>query len=381
MPNKPNVKKAKQAKKTAKSRPVLWLLVAVLVVAAIALTIVLGVSSAQRVLSFRGIRVDRDLYAYWQARYRYEYLQVNAPAGAYDTEGFWNSVMDETTGMTYGEDCEAQTQTRVLRIVTAAYLFDTSGLTLTDPQRQTIADGLNDLLTYRFDGDEKKFDEAAKPYGFSFSDVKKAYLYEYKAVNLPGHITLSDEQISSYYTTHYTRVQWLYLPASTPAETITHLRGQLASAAGANDRLTLFSSLLTDPEYNQNPAYSAYSDGYYFSTDSIYLDSFRDAFTETYPSTDGKKIYEAAFSLENPGDYTEVSTDDGLWVVMRYPLNYASIANDTYLESMFADLNELALADYLVSWLDSFAPEAKWKTGHAKTWVPHGQNSDLYLFF
>lgn len=374
---------AQNLKKNTRRRRV-WLIsvLAVLLLAAIALTVFFSASAARRVLSFHGIWIDRSLYAYWQARYRYEYIQAYSTDGAMDTDAFWARVKDSETGLTYGEDCESLTQKYVLRIVIAAYLFDAAGETLSSAERQQLNAQLENILTYRFSAEKKNFNQAAEAFGFSFSDMKRAYLYELKASLYPTRISLSDEQVTAYFAENYIRVQILHVPKGENASFVReNLRGSLQNAADADARRAVFDEKLSDSDYNDNPARDAFPNGYYFAPDSAYYASFGEVFEQEYPGAGETLLTDAAFSLAEIGDYAEVESGDDIWFVMRYPLRAEDLSDEDYAKTMFSDLSDDALAAYLPDWLDSYAPDAKWHLDHARAWSPAGRASDLYLFF
>ena len=362
-----------------------WLIVplVVLLLAAIALTVFFSASASRRVLSFHGIWIDRSLFAYWQARYRYEYLQAYSTEGAMDTDAFWARVKDGETGLTYGEDCENETRRLVLRIVTAAYLFDAAGEALSSSERQQMNAALESILTYRFEGDKKNFDQTAEAFGFSFSDMKRAYLYELKASLYPTRIALSDEQVTAYFAAHYIRVQILHVRRENASFVRENLRGLLESAPDADARLAVFDGKLSDSAYNDNPARDAFPNGYYFAPDSAYYASFGEEFEKVYPGAGETLLTDAAFSLAEVGDYAEVESDGGddVWFVMRYPLRAEDLSDEDYAKVMFSDLSDDALTAYLPEWLDGYAGDAKWHLTHARAWLPAGRASDLYLFF
>lgn len=364
-------------------RRLLIILAALLLLVAIGVSIPIGLSLSLRVLTFRGIRIDRSLYAYWQARYRYEYLQKSAAVTRADTEAFW-SLQKTDDIVTYGEDCEAVTQKYVLRIVTAAYLFDDSGETLTDEERTMLEEDLTDLLTYRFSGSEKRFNEVAEPFGFTYADIRRAYVYELKASLLPTRISLSAEQLQAFFLQNYRRVQIVFLPADATEETLTALEElvrEIDMLSAPAERTERWQALAENPVYNRNPAFTAFSNGYYFCTDSAYDAAFAEAFTAQYTQTDGVDFQSRVYALSDVGSWDCLSSADGTWYLMRMEPDATDLADSDYVDTMFSDISSLALSDYLPTYLDTFLPDARWNLAHIRPWIPAGTESDLFKFF
>ena len=365
-------------------RRVIVILVSLLLLAAIAIAVPVSISAARRVLTFRGIRVDKSLYAYFTAKCRYRYLvDCDFPAKA-DTPAFWSRVKDTATGLTYGEECEEQTRVYVLRVITAAYLFDESGEVLSAAERSTLEGALDDLLTYRFDGGKKVLNAAAKPYGFSYRDVRRAYIYEYKASLLPDRISLTNEQIAGYFADHYRRVQVVLIPKNADAalrEEAAKRFEEVRILADPEERLSLFESRLTKTEYNRNPAYKTFGHGYYFNAAGSYDASFAAAVTQEYSGVDGEKLLEAIYALGAPGDCAAFEAGGYTFYLMREKPALDDLSDDDYVKTMFSDFTTLAVADYLPEYLDSFADSAKWHPAHVRPWLPTPTDSDWYLFF
>lgn len=364
-------------------RRLLIILAALLALIALGVSIPVGISLSHRVLTFHGIRIDRSLYAYWQARYRYEYLQKSAAPTRADTEAFW-SLQKAGESVTYGEDCEAVTQKYVLRIVTAAYLFDDSGEALTDAERTMLEEDLADLLTYRFGGSQKRFDEVAEPFGFTYADLRRAYVYELKASLLPTRISLSTEQLQAFFLQNYRRVQLVYLPPDTSETTKAAVEERIRALDMLTDpaeRTARWQALAEDSVCNKNPAYAAFSSGYYFCEGSAYDAAFAEAFAAEYTETDGAALRACVYALSGVGAWDTFRSDDGTWYLMRMEPNAADLAKSDYIDAMFSDLSSLALADYLPTYLDTFLPDARWRPAHIRPWRPAGTESDLFKFF
>ncbi len=373
------------------SRRVAVILLSLLLLVAIGISVPVGISLSRRVLTFRGIRVDRSLYAYLTARYRYRYLVECDFAAKSDTAAFWSRVKDETTGLTYGEDCEAQTRTYILRVITAAYLFDDSGETLSEKERATVGTQVEDLVTYRFGGDEKSLKNAAATYGFTARDIRDGYVYELKASLLESHISLSSEQIAGYFAENYRRVQMVVIDRGASDETRRNAAtryDRVLKLSEAEDRIERFHDTLLDTDLNANAGYrdpttgaaADFASGYYFNPAGEYDAAFSKEIPNKYIGVDGAELLKAAYSLDVPGDVTSYTEGGYTFYLLREKPNLDDLSDKNYT-GMFSKLSDLAINDYLPSYLDSFAADAKWHLDHARAWVPTGADSKLHLFF
>ncbi len=356
---------SKPSKKT-----VIWLSVcAALLIAAVLAAVLFAVHSARhRVVSFRSVRVSDDLYAYWQARYRYEYLILYQSEGARDTDAFWDSYKDEATALTWRQDCADTTELLVSRILIGAYLFDQNGYSLTEGQRSAIETTLSDRLAV-FSGDKKNYNAAAEKYGFTYQSAKKAAVYEAKANLLASYATASDEEVQAYYEEQYVRIRIIL---TSNADHADYIRGALTGETDAEARMSLFDGLASDTAYNRDPGSATYPAGYYFATAS--------AFTESYQK-ELPEVVERVFSLEKAGDWTELACEDGTRFICRYTLPEQPAYENTANENFFSDLAHDAAAACFLKTLDGYRQEIVWNRAAVPALPAQGYDSDLYKFF
>ena len=291
-----------------------------------------------------------------------------------------------------------------MRVITAAYLFDDSGETLSGKERATVGTQVESLVTYRFGGDEKSLKNAAATYGFTARDIRDGYVYELKASLLESHISLSSEQIAGYFAENYRRVQMVVIDRGASDETRRNAAtryDRVLKLSEAEDRIERFHDTLLDTDLNANAGYrdpttgaaADFSSGLYFNPAGKYdtgndeFDGFVKGAEETYCGKkgekliDGEKLLGAIYSLENPGDVTSYTEGGYTFYLLREKPNLDDLSDENYTKTMFSDLNDLAINDYLPSYLDSFAADAKWHLDHARAWVPTGADSKLHLFF
>ncbi|MBQ4324271.1 MAG: hypothetical protein IJC29_00605 [Clostridia bacterium] len=350
------------------------ILVACLLLVALTLGVIGLARQSHRVLSFHSVSISDNLYAYWQARYRYEYLTLYRGEGASDTAEFWASVKDAETGVTYGEDLRQMVDLYVARIAMGSYLFDAAGYTVSDQMRAALEEAMENRLRAVFSSDEDTFNEMAAPYGFDYKTARRAAIHETKANLLASYAVADATQTDAYFREHYVRVGILRISPDHVggAGALSLIREGLA--AGATEEA--FLAWASDPTLNDTGTTNSNTGGYYFAEDSAYYGDY----ASTLPT-----VAEAALSLSQAGDWCEVSVADGdapgTYFVYRYTLPEDKPYESEESEAFFGDLTRLAADHYFLLWLDGHLPEVKWQTEHIPTPVPQGVTTDLFRFF
>ncbi len=372
--------------------------VAALLIVALALGI--GVSclmGKDAVLSYKGSHITKDVYAYWQLRFSHSYRAVYGE-GAADTAAFWNAPSHQE-GKTHQEACEDYIQTMVGQIVASAYLFDASGGRLTAAQNAAIEKAVETATGgYRFDGDPEGYETLSREYGFDRKSVETALVYELKANLMEANAEADSLQILSYYNREYVRVRILYIntfckyvidsetgervPSDTGEDlyillTPEEVEEKEAAYRAVMEEMSAFSGL-TDEEkekkfenlmksYNEDTGVKQLGSGYYFAKDAAYTQAYGETLED---------VVEAAFSLENRGDYTVVNNKWGYHIVYRYELDGDALQNAGD-NPCFTDLEEDASLWYFREWRDSKIPDIRWKT--VPPMVTSKGKSDAYL--
>ena len=349
----------------------------VFLVLAILFTVIgFTLSFRNRVMTLYATSVDKELYAYWQARFRYEYLMAYANDGAVDTDIFWNKIKDEKTGLTYGEDCQNVTDKLVERIVVAAYLYDASGHQLTDKQKEDIRLVTEERTKVGVFRGKDTYNEKAAYFGFDFNAYVEATMYEVKASLLGAMFVPTEEMQHQYYEDHYTRVKFVFVSADhvQAADTVALIRTALENGADSAQ----FDRWVSDTAYNDDAGSKEYIDGYYFSHDS--------GFAEEY-FTHRPTVEEAIFSLDAAGDWCEVTLtkegDKGTLFIYRYDLPetpaYSQQVNRDFFTDLTRDAGDVCFADMI----KECAQDAVWYEKE-KTRIPaagYGTEVQLYYFF
>ena len=364
-------------KNTSKGFRVLAIIFAVLLSIAIILTIVgIAFSGKNVVMSLYSTHVDEELYHYWQARFRYEYLIYYGNGGASDTEGFWNRVKDEKTGLTYGEDCKKITETLIERIVISAYLYDMSGYTISDEYREKIklvTEARTETGVFR---GEKDYNAKAAQLGFDFNTYVEATVYELKADLLASMFVPTSSMQHEYYENNYVRVKLLFVDSDTlqSGDTANIVRAALENGLTTEQ----FDTLVGDPAYNNDTGSFDYTDGYYFAKGSAFADEYF-----TYRPT----VKNAIFSLEKAGDWCEVAIDEegdkGTLFIYRYDLPETPGYKEAKNNDFFTDMTRDAGDHYFLEWVNMYREDVVWDE-EKKTLVPYtgyGTDVSLYMFF
>ena len=152
-------------------------LLAALILAAIIVPLSVYRSRGEVIVSYGNVTVRRDLYVYWLSAYKYSYLRKQArldPAAA-DTPAYWNGETEE--GVTRAAAVRAEAEEWIKRVVFASALFEEEDRTLGEATLADLEDGCGRLLQYELDT-VKKFNKAAKPIGFRYETVRRAFFYQ-----------------------------------------------------------------------------------------------------------------------------------------------------------------------------------------------------------
>lgn len=316
-----------------KTKVVVILLSCLLLIGLIAGGVSIAVSLSRRVLTFRGMTIDRGVYAYWTLRYRQEYRRLWG-GGQPDTDAFWQS--EAQGGGTHADAARAYIDRAIGDTVIAAWLFDEAGGTLTDGQVAQVEARISEATGGDRFGDGTTYEAHAKAWGFTVRDVRIALLYEQKAYRYLTTGTVDDAELDAFVASHDTPVAVLYIGTETRILTDAETGKPLTDDDGAwrtrpltdeerkkqNETVARIAEILTAGvnsglsyaereetfrslirSYNENPATLTTGD-YWFAAGS----SFTSAYAGDYPD-----VTQAALSLTRPGEWQEVREGDGCW--------------------------------------------------------------------
>ncbi len=349
---------------------------------------ILGIVVDQRlVASYNTARVDKEMYAYFQAQQRYQYVVeiANTEAYADDTPLFWRGIADKESGKTHNQVVEKQVRDYVAAVVASAYLFDQYGFTLTDDDRDAVEANINQIVEYRFKGDKKAYDACAEKYGFDLAAATRAELLVRKLniimVNMSADLIQSD----AHYASQYVRVKMVCVNVDSPgySETCTMLRMDLArpdseeTLAAGEDEFSdaVVGNLNADDALRNNP------EGYYFGRDEVFTEAIREELPE---------VVDAAFAIEKVGEYKEITidvandetgkTETRTYFIRRYPLAPFAYLESDY-EDFFENFDTNASMEYYGKLCETYMKKVEWKAKNRPSWKPLGQKSDWEKLF
>ena len=310
------------------------------------LGIISGVKKANATVSFEGLSLDLPLTNFFVSYYKYYYmssLSSSGVSGVYDAPYFWNSK-SETDGKTYGELLSENLNKYLSNLLIANYLFD-SVTSLSSSDKDRIKQAYTDLLTYRSDGSEDRFNEGCKALGFEFDTVKEATTLLYKATyvqdliyGLDGSNIKNNGNLCEEYLNTYSHVKLLIIRTET--DFLLDENGNRIIGEDGNDeiyelttaekekRLALIDEIMgyieaveTNGEIQMSPQMfdnyvkdhdsgdeSKRVSGYYFNASSSYTKEFATVLPE---------IVKRSLEMKK-GTYSSVECDIGVCFIYKY---------------------------------------------------------------
>jgi hypothetical protein len=351
----------------------IFLLAVIILSSALLIATVLNNKNA--VMSYGGVSLSAGVCAYLSSFYKYNYLTAlsSTVAGASDNENFWSSVSEN--GKTYGELLSQSTEQYLKETLVAVYLYD-SYAKLSREEKNKLSAATKEVLDFKADKDENKFNEIASEFGFTYSDFQRATEILYKSYKAQlmiygeGGSSLKSfpDLCNAYLKAEYSKVRLLFIRTfdkfvlddngnrviGTDGNDMTVALTDAEKAERLNSVAELDAAILgkeTGADASISPEmFSLYQekykddgntknlDGYYFSSDSSYTKEFKIA----YPT-----VVSAAISM-SPGEYKKVETDEGYCFI--YKMETESGAYSDTKSGFFSDFYSLC-ADF--SYADS----------------------------
>lgn len=367
---KDNLKASKQKPRSRKKilLTIICIFLGIVLVFGIALGIVIGVKNAKAVVYLDGSTLDEGEANFFATYYKYRFLTEYASKGARDDEDFWNSKFDEKT--TYGELFRQGTLEYLKSVLVMEYLFD-SYSSLTDEDERKIEKAVAEVLDYKAEGSEERFNEMAAGYGFDFDSFKSAAEIFYKANESferiygkgGSNMKYFDEECKSFFET-YSHVKLLFIrtndrfildengnripdddgndskEALTDKEKaarqqlISEIRASIQAYREDSDTVAQMS-----PGHFDNLLYlhdegdrTKHNSGYYFSESSSYSREFASAYPE---------IVKKSLEMEK-NSYAELEYDGGVCFI--YKCENKEEDFNTLEDGFFTDFYALAAA-------------------------------------
>lgn len=327
--------------------------------------------STHTYMRYGGTFCDAPTYRYLASYYKLMHMRALAGVdGAEDTEAFWQSI-DPETKKTQGALLAEGTKNYISRVLICASLFD--GTASADQKRtakNAAKKAAEEILTYQANADKETFDALAAPYGFAYEDLADIALLLYKAANAQSLFYGASGETAStrvaecdqYLKNNYSAVRILFIRTKTTyfvdedgnadldenqnpilrdlssveIEQREQLMADLDQRIAANNLLEDYFKGKMDNHY-ENYA-EGHSGIYYFSDNSAYTQSFRQA--------GGEEIVRTALSIPQ-NSCKKLSYADGYCYVFKLQTKTGAFAEESY-ETYFSDFYE-NVASYLFS--------------------------------
>ena len=340
------------------------------------LGIILGVREARTYASYDGNYVSEGVVRFLISDYKTQYIAGLNASGvrAYDSKYFWMDV-DPESGKTYGELLSASAREYVAGVLVAASLYDDNA-DYGREEREYVETRAGEVLKYRADGSEERFNEMSSRYGFDYDDFLDASELLYKAGRASELIYGVNGQNLAYYPEEcaryldtYTHVSLIFIrteetfkldedgnpvtdkgeyvmrPLTDEEKTLRQgyidtLRAAMAAAEqGADGAISpdMFEIYLEKSDGDKE----MFEIGYYFNPAAEETEKFR-----YYHPTIVDKAYEMEI-----GEYAEVECSVGRCFIYKYPVAAGAYSdrNNQFMSDFYKDaaryLYPLAIAE------------------------------------
>ena len=359
--------------------------------------IIIGVRNIKTFISYGSVRIDEGEARFLAAYYKLLFMSnYKISKESKDNAEFWASEYEN--GVTYGEILASEVETYIKDLLVKNYLFDRfSEMSFED--ELNVREAAREVLSYRADGSEEKFNEIYAQLGFTYDDFVSAAELIYKADSVFERIYGSDganvktmtEICSSFYTEHYSAVKLLFIRTETDyvyedGKRVTDENGndllEELSESEKQKRAALIEEIRTlikayedksgdvrmTPEEFTNYI-SKHGDGGENKTAGFYFSALGSAFTDEFRTNEDGSVNEqrnaivdSAISM-NALSYKELTYSGGVCFIYKYPTSSGSTApyTDTSAGGCFADFYRLAAEDNYSETISELRADAKVK--------------------
>lgn len=285
-------------------------------------------------LSYHGVTLDREMYAFWFSMLKRDFMLRYGLTSANDTAEAWAKVCprEDAGGKTWGELLNEEITEGIKQKLVAAVTYDELGLAMTAGQRRRVDEYYSDMLEYVADGEKSVLKEQLAVFQTSAAALKKCAVLDLKAELLYYHLALNKgagmgenesdlylktAELNSYYLDNYTRVKIVYLNNDSTGNGPTNDdRALLDRYYNKEEGFTMTEAKFDEFVSRSDEALhgsDAYPSGIY-ATISSELEE--DGFLEDAVAT--------AVRSARPGDLLKVETDAGVRYVYGYALDSAA---------------------------------------------------------
>ena len=301
------------------------------------------------VMKYKGVYLKEGVANYISASYKNDFIKAlrSEKIPVVDEDSFWQSVA--YSGKTYGDLLKEGTEAHLMRVIIGAYLFDRNS-SYTKSDKSIVNRAIDEVLDFKADGSEERFNEIGADMGFDFEDFKKAavllYKYEMAESLIFGNEgeTLSGGSFSAecndYFKSNYSKVYVMLVRTDGVWEYDDDTKGKVFRGYSEVEKERVLESIadirakINDGRMNEDaflwhikndyPTDTPNdTDGYYFSSGSAYTAQFIDEGRE-----DGAdKIVEYALTMK-VGEYRECELTYGTAFIYK-----SELADDEYSKS------------------------------------------------
>lgn len=290
----------------------------------------------ERALHAGDTEITEGMYAYMRSSAKYRFVATYKNEGLRDTPMGWSSLSSDGD-RTWRERFEEELRDYTVRLLTAAYLFDTQyGFSLSEYDENNIEASI--LLMELDVGGEDELAEALKEVaGCTVKDVRRVAILDAKANALFEELYgssgtgVSADILEKRYQESYVRIKTVFIRQKgkligegdvheefTPEQEEEALRRiSILEAAMALGEMTNERFLALQKDYNEDKLTAdAYPNGYYFTRDAAYE----------------RAVIDAAFDMK-VGETRLVTGEYGTYMVRRYENEvgaYAMTANEDW---------------------------------------------------
>ncbi len=356
----PRLPKKRMSKR---KKTVLISLLAALLLAALVVGLCLLFAPPPPVISYHGIRMDAEMYAFWFSVIKNELMRpsaYNIPSTK-ATPAFWASacLREDANGRTWGEYMRDAINEAISLKLIAAVMYDELGLTMADGQRERVRSYYDDLLAYAAEGDKATMSRLLETYKTSKGalercavlDMKAELLYYQLGLNKGAGMGTTEEglylktsELTSYYLAHYSRVKIVYINDASGDATNAADKAAL-DAHWQNNTMTeaLFDEFVARSDEGLHGE-GAYPSGIYVNGQQ---DLTENGFLEAAVADE---VYTAA-----PGNFLKIKTDAGWRYIYGYALDGSAFLrpeSEIFFADFFMDAAALAITNRAKAELD-----------------------------
>ncbi len=301
--------------KSKKGKGLIALLLAICILASALLAIYLPAGAV--VYRYKGASMREDVYRYYFACFKYDYMIRYKALDITDTKEGWQAVGED--GKTYEEAFKEAIDEEIKLRLVASRLFDSHGLSLSERDYALIDAFFTGMETYSYD--EAPYKTLKDTYHIRAKRVlKQVALYErkyeallYAMFGTDGSGVFADqysEDLALFYEKYYYRYNVIFVEDKNSKNNQT-IRAALGNGISPEE----FEAL--EKEYSDTEVTSGkFPNGIYLYAGASYT-----------PGTSGldASLIAAMQSLDEVGDFTEARSDldDGTYYVLRYALDEA----------------------------------------------------------